>query len=323
MNIPKVNILLSTYNGEKYLACQLDSLLAQDHPEVEIYIRDDGSTDSTRDIIRSYVAKTASAAPGSGLHRVHYINDPETCSPEKLANLRHNLSFWTLLRECGDADYFGFCDQDDKWSPDKISRGVAALESRDGNKPLMYSSSFDYCDENLVRTGAPMASKMPIRFKDVIFYAPAFGFTILMNRRLRELVLSASDLTGMPHDCWTEMTATLFGEFVYDPSRTALYRRHSKTVTYVNASRIGLAVKWLKHDVFGPVMKEYRHVVSRLLEEYGSIEGISIEDRKCLELFSERKNTPSVYFRRLFFRGRLRPTAGGELALRLCFLLGR
>lgn len=317
MATPKVNILLSTYNGEAFLACQLDSLLAQDYPNIEIYVRDDGSKDATRDIIRDYAARS-----GEG-RRVVFINDPASSPPEKLKNLRHNLSFWTLLGESGEADYYAFCDQDDYWEADKVSRGVAALEAKGGEKPLMYSSSFDYYDENLVRTGSPAQPPLPIGFKDVVFYAPAFGFTILMNRKLRDLALSASDLTGMPHDCWTEMLATLFGEFVYDSAKTARYRRHSKTVTYVSASRLRLLKMWLEHDVFGTVMPEYRHVVERLCEEYGSLPGVSPADRRCLELFREKKVTPAVYFGRLFYPRRLRPTLGGELALRLCFFLNR
>lgn len=312
MEQPKVNVLLSTYNGEEYLRCQLDSLLAQDYGNFTVFVRDDGSRDATASIIREYALKDG---------RIIFMNDPG--EGQKAENLGYKGSFWTLLRQSPEADYYSFCDQDDFWEHNKISRGVAALQEYDRSIPLLYSSSFDYYDENLQWSGHPALPSVPVQFKDVLFYTPAFGFTIMINGKLRETALSASDLTDIPHDCWCEKIAALFGKFVFDPAKTAKYRRHSKTVTYANSSRLQLLSSWLRNDIFGEVMREYRFYTTRLHDEYTGRTGISEEDSEILKLFSDREKGPGVYFRRLFFPHRLRPSAGGEIALRLCFLLNR
>lgn len=344
---PKVNILLSTYNGEAFLAEQLDSLLAQDYPNITIYVRDDGSTDKTMEILRCYIDRQADVTASSE-NPMQTSKSSSSCAIILLneagvpaQNLGYKESFWTLLRESAPADFYAFCDQDDYWEPDKISRGVAKLTGYDASLPLLYSSSFDYYDENMTYTGSPARMHDPIRFGETLFYTPAFGFTILINHTLRTLALSSSDLTDIPHDCWCEKLAALYGRFVYDKTVTARYRRHSKTVTYVNASKLQLTLRWIRNDIFGSVMPEYYFYLRRLYEEYGtrytpedeSIDlsssaemiriSVSDEDLKLLELFRGQKKTVSLYFRRLFHPRRLRPTLGGEAALRICFLLNR
>ena len=103
-----VNILLSAYNGEKFIAEQIESLLAQDYPAVTIHIRDDGSTDRTVEIVRQYTDR-----PNVKLYEGE--------------NVGYRKSFAWLLANCRDADYYAYCDQDDYWMPDKISRAVRAL----------------------------------------------------------------------------------------------------------------------------------------------------------------------------------------------------
>ena len=91
----KVCVMMSTYNGERFLPEQLDSLLGQQGVETEIYIRDDGSADSTRDIIEKYMRKHAN---------IHFTEG---------RNIGPGRSFWELLRYVSEYDYYAFCDQDD------------------------------------------------------------------------------------------------------------------------------------------------------------------------------------------------------------------
>lgn len=310
-SVPKVNILLSTYNGEKYLAEQLDSLLSQTYPNIVIYVRDDGSKDHTLSIIQSYLQKCA----GTKGHRMVLLEN------SKGENAGYMESFWTLLRESESADYYAFCDQDDFWLPDKIELGVKMLEKERSDVPLLYSSSFTYCDENLNYSGNPVAVSEPVEFKDVLFYTPAFGFTVIINKTLRSIALSASSLKNIPHDGWCQKIAASMGKFIYDPAQTARYRRHNSTVTYVNANRIQLTARWLKNDIFGGGLSEYRFVLRRFYEEYA----YRLEEPvlKYLIRFMEQPVTFPLYWNRLFFPRRLRPSIGGETALRLCFLLNR
>ncbi len=310
-SIPKVNILLSTYNGEKYLAEQLDSLLLQTYENIEIFIRDDGSKDNTLSIIDSYIQKS-NAAHGPSITLLSNPNQK---------NVGYMESFWTLLKESSPADYYAFCDQDDYWAPNKIELAVSALSKEDASLPLLFSSSFIYCDENMEFSGTPTPLSTPITFKDVLFYTPAFGFTITINETLRKIALSSSSLDQIPHDGWCQKIAASMGYFLYDPTPCAKYRRHSSTVTYANSNKLQLICKWFKNDILGIGLSEYHFILKRFTEEYASRLGKS--SHKCLNTFMAQKVTPVLYLKRLFYPHRLRPSLGGELALRICFLLNR
>lgn len=306
-HIPHVNILLSTFNGEKYLSEQLDSLLAQTYPNITIFIRDDGSSDTTVAILKAY----QSVSPG----KIVLLSDNFS------NNLGYMQSFWILLSKSSDADYYAFCDQDDIWLPDKVALGVQTLEQMDKTLPLLYSSSFDYYDENLQFTGHAQALSSHIVLKDVLFYTPAFGFTILINQTLRKIALAASSLDFIPHDGWCQKIASSMGVFLYDSSITAKYRRHSSTVTHATSDKIKLIRKWLENDILGTGLSENYFVIRRLYEEYK--DSMNASDQNLLETFMEQPVTFILYLKRLFFPKRLRPSLGGELALRLCFLFNK
>ena len=92
----KVLILLSVYNGQKYLQEQLNSLYNQRGVDVSILIRDDGSSDHSIDIIRENQKD----------HDIKLIEGK---------NVGFAQSFWELVRNATEADYYAFCDQDDYW----------------------------------------------------------------------------------------------------------------------------------------------------------------------------------------------------------------
>ena len=116
----RVQVLLSTYNGQKYLKELMDSVLNQDFPNLEILVRDDGSTDKTLHILEKY----------SGLKNVQILQGK---------NIGVVRSFFALLEASPpDAEYIAFCDQDDVWKEDKVSRAVGILEKHGDNTPIMY-----------------------------------------------------------------------------------------------------------------------------------------------------------------------------------------
>lgn len=311
VQVLRVNILLSTYNGEKYLSTQLDSLLAQDYPNFKIFIRDDGSSDNTVAIIKQYIKLS---------EKIIFLNDFENGEANNVGYIK---SFLILLEESGEAEFYTFCDQDDFWHPNKISRGVEALISQNNSTPLLYSSSYWYCDESLETKGSFKQLPKHISFKDTFFYTTSFGFSMLINKKLRDIVLLAGKNHCVPHDSICERLATLFGKCIFDYEKTAKYRRHKKTVTYSGANKFKMVVKWFCNDIFGDVMKMYRKYATVIYDNYATHDGMSEENLYLLEIFREQKVTPILYFKRLFYFGRLRPTLGGELALRLCFLLSR
>ena len=310
MNDPKVHILLSTYNGSRYLLEQLDSIFQQTYQNFTLFIRDDGSSDNTIELITRYKEQHPKYASRSCM----------LANPSGI-NLGYMESFWTLLQECGGADFYSFCDQDDVWLPDKLMQGVKFLTAQENSQPILYFSSFYLCNEDLSqRSPAPQVS-LPITFKDVLFYTPAFGFSIMINECLRNTALKISDRRNLPHDGWTQKLAAAFGKILYDPAPTACYRRHGLAVTTENQSTRSLIKNWISHDILGDSMYETHYVISRFYQEYAS--SVSEENRKILELFGTDQKGPVIWWKRLTYRPHLRPTAGGRLALKICFFLNK
>ena len=129
----KILILLSTYNGEKYLKVQLDSLFSQSYKNFKLIARDDGSSDKTLEILKYY--------------------DIELLSSNE--NIGVKSSFETLLKyafENSDADYFMFCDQDDVWNQDKVEltfQKMYEMEELYKNTPILVHTDLEVVDENL------------------------------------------------------------------------------------------------------------------------------------------------------------------------------
>ena len=212
----KVCILLSTYNGEKYVATQIDSILAQKNVSVTLLVRDDGSKDGTIGILQKYVSENP-----------NIVLSNETFGQ----NFGVAKSFWLLLKSgeqmFPDIDYFFFADQDDYWLEDKCCRAVEFLTAYK-NGPSLYFSRKKLVDEYL----NPLSQKDSIRltntFWDFFDRSNAFGCTMCMTRRLIQL-LGDDSFYEHPflHDNYIyRLCLTANFPIVYDNSETILYRQH-------------------------------------------------------------------------------------------------
>lgn len=306
----KVIILMSTYNGALYIEEQLDSIFRQKHQNFELWIRDDDSKDNTVEVIKQYKNKLEPTQA-----------EKITLVSTELGNLGYMKSFWYLLQNCPKADVYAFCDQDDVWESDKLERGVQHLMRVNLNSPMLYTSRFAYYSGEMEFQEDGIVYPYEITFDKVAFYTPAFGFTIMMNDALRQKALSARDLTDIPHDAWCLKVATAFGKVIYDETVTARYRRHGSTVTHASASKWKLVKEWIKKDILQGNLWERYWFLKRFAEEYG--DELSVQDRIFIKLFEEQKCSVFLKIRRVCYGHRLRPTLGGELALRMSFLLGK
>lgn len=309
--VKMVHILLSTYNGEKYIREQLESIFAQTYRDICLYIRDDGSTDSTVEQIEQYLTEFP-----------EYASRTQWIPNENHENLGYMQSFWKLLESAPGADYYAFCDQDDVWLPQKVEYGVKALEKEQAvDFPLLYFSNFYQCNEDFSEKKEGMVYNGSIKFENVLFYTPAFGFTIVINEKLRQMVLGDFDHTGLPHDGWVQKTAVAFGKIICDPECTAYYRRHESAVTANNASKASLIKNWLQNEILGNSMRETHDVLEKFYQVYGA--KMKAADRELLELYATRSKKASVWWKRVCFREMLRPSVDGRVALRICFWMGR
>lgn len=207
----KVLVLLSTYNGEKYLPEQLASLLNQKNVDLHVLVRDDGSKDKTIDYLASL----------SDLRVDYYIGE----------NKRAVGSFLDLIQKAPvDYDYYAFCDQDDVWLEDKLEAAVFQLNELDERKPALYYSGQIITDDKLdVLYRHNLDTKRSIK-ANCIFNQMA-GCTAVFNRTLLQELQKYSPKNIYGHDVWCyRVCAALDGNIVVDSEGKILYRQHGDNV---------------------------------------------------------------------------------------------
>ncbi|MCR5726955.1 MAG: glycosyltransferase family 2 protein [Lachnospiraceae bacterium] len=257
MEKKKITVLMSTYNGEKYLRDQLDSILGQtvrDILELKLLVRDDGSTDSTIDILREYKEK--------------YKDTVDFYQGE---NLRSEKSFWHLVKNAETSDYYAFSDQDDVWMKDKLKRAVLRLEKMQ-DIPKLYCSGFTTVDADLnIMKTVPDSLNLFTDFPHALMYSTAPGCTFVFNHKLRmELVKYDMDANYVEyHDWLTHKIAAMKGKVYYDRRPSIYYRQHGGNV--VGSKNGGLEgfirrVMTFLSNSHGPVRSE---CARSLLNVYG------------------------------------------------------
>ena len=179
-------ILLATYQGERYLAAQLESLAGQRHGAWQLLWRDDGSTDRTVALLNDFAA---ARPPGA----VRHVETPA----ERLGAMG---SFMALLAAAPDDAPAAFCDQDDVWLPDKLERALAALAAVPPGRPALYCARQRIVAEDLLELGLSPALRRPPGFRNALVQNIATGCTLVLNPAARRLVLSVPPPAGSMHD---------------------------------------------------------------------------------------------------------------------------
>lgn len=209
MNKPKVSVLLSSYNGDAFIKEQIDSINAQTMSN-QIIVRDDGSSDNTRKILDSYQEKGV----------LDWYSGP---------NLRPAKSFWDLLCKAPVSDYYSFCDQDDVWLPDKLSAAIGRM-SEYSNVPCLYFSAKRLVDKDL-NLIADTKDHHRLGLGEAMIYNPVTGCTMVINKALRDILISATPNIPSLHDSWIYRTClAVGGKVIYDPNPHILYRQHGNNV---------------------------------------------------------------------------------------------
>lgn len=209
MEFPLISIVACTYNGEKFLREQIESLLKQTYPNLEIIISDDGSTDKTREILSEY----------------------KDCPKLKLIFREKNLGFiknFEATSLLAKGDYISFCDQDDIWLPNKIE----SLFSSIGHHSMIFSNS-ELIDENGNSLNKTLTD---FRYMQDEHDSRCFAFMNVVpghTMMIRKEVLKHS--IPFPetqyHDWWMAVQATNLHGITYKNEVLTLYRQHSGTTT--------------------------------------------------------------------------------------------
>jgi rhamnosyltransferase len=223
MTNPNVAILMSTFNGEKYIEEQLDSLSRQTYSNFTLYVRDDGSTDNTLTIL------------------THYKKLKIVLIKDDLNNVGPARSFISLMKSV-QADYYFFCDQDDVWLDIKVETSINKLLQLSPNRdiPVLYHSDLLLVDHSLQSLGVTFhendkVSPEEILLNNVLMIQNCVvGCTSAFNRNLRDLVLR-NITENVPsitmHDWWLALYARYFGVLYFDHTPTIYYRQHCSNVS--------------------------------------------------------------------------------------------
>jgi glycosyltransferase involved in cell wall biosynthesis len=219
---PSLAILLATFNGERFLGRQLDSIGAQVFTDWALWVSDDRSTDQTIAILDA---------------RRRQWNGRLTIKPGPARGFRAN--FLALACDSAiEADFFAFCDQDDVWDADKLAVAMRWLETVPAGVPALYCARTRLIDENDMPCGfSPLFAKPPV-FRNAIVQSIAGGNTMVFNRAARALLIEAgADVAVQTHDWWLYILVTACGgRAFYDRVPKVGYRQHGANLVGSNSS---------------------------------------------------------------------------------------
>lgn len=205
----KIQILMSTYNGEKYLNEQLESILIQKGKfEIKLLVRDDGSSDRTLDILKNYSKKIEMTII-------------------KGENIGVNSSLRELFLNCDiSCDYFAISDQDDVWLENKLKIAVEKLEFENFNGLKMYASRSIVTDRNLNILGQTQDSENKASYYNAMVQNICPGHTQVFNKEVvLELKENYSDKIFVI-DWWIYLLVSATGKLIFDRKCTVKHRQH-------------------------------------------------------------------------------------------------
>ena len=300
MDNKKVAVIMSTYNGEKFIKEQLDSILNQTYKNLEVVVRDDGSKDKTVEIVKEYMKKY----PNIVLHEGE--------------NLGFIKSFFELLT-LAEADYYAYADQDDVWRENKIELAVICLNGLDDTKPNMAFRNSDYYDEEMKFMSAGPKNKK-VSFLKALFSCCGQGMTMTVNKKTRDMIIDNTPKTCFFHDWWTYLVCIGLGNVAYDNVTTVKYRRRKENATSEGQGYFRLLAWGIKHLLVGDGMKDIKQQMINFREYY--YYQLSEENKKILKLFSEKENSFSLVMKKFFYPKRFRDNLLDDIMLRIIFLMG-
>lgn len=234
-----IDILLAAYNGEKYISEQIESILAQSCKNWRLIVQDDCSTDSTAEIVETYVKK----------------------HPQKIVLMKREApsgsaknNFLDMLKY-SDADYTMFCDQDDFWHKNKIEftiKKMKQMEFENKNEPVLVHTQLQVVDKNLSVIKKSFFEYQGLDYKAVtlnrlLVQNNVTGCTMMINKQLRDMIKYEDCDSILMHDWWFALIASAFGKIGFVKNPTISYRQHGDNqLGAVNNRSIKGAVKILR-----------------------------------------------------------------------------
>ena len=300
----RVNVLLSSYNGADHIREQIESILNQNYDNIKLFVRDDGSTDGTLDILKEYEAEGKLVL-------------------EQGKNVGFIKSFLWLVKHSEKADYYAYADQDDVWLPDKTAMAIECLEKEDNSLPLLYFTNYNICNDDLEfqeiydKEGA---KKKP-SFANALVDCMPLGFNSVFNYETKRLIAENTPKYSCGHDWWTYIVCQAFGKVLYDNRPSVNYRRTGHNVSPGGMSFLKFQIwrfkKFFVNDYFSNVRKMLREF------EYYYKDKLSEKDKKVLALFTHKRYNFIDMIKKLFYPHPFRQRLFDEAAVRFLFIIGK
>ncbi|UKK90263.1 glycosyltransferase family 2 protein [Citrobacter portucalensis] len=275
-------VLLSTFNGSRYLEEQLSSLSEQSYDDFTIYIRDDGSIDNTLEIINDFISRE---------RNVVFIESND--------NLGAAGSFIYLINNV-DADYYFFCDQDDVWMPDKIAVTMQEMKKYSQDEPVLIHTDLMVVDSDLSTISdsfykySNISRDDFIEKKQLLIQNYIVGCTCCINKNLAVVArVSLNDVNKIAmHDWWFALHARFFGKIIYINRPTIKYRQHQNNTLGAQKDSMFRYVKMLKNNIGVKRVNKFREKIM--------VQSIFFEKRNNNKLSSKEKG----YFNDLALLGK-------------------
>lgn len=219
---PKVAILLATYNGQRFLSKQLDSLVNQTYTNWKVFVSDDGSEDNTINILDSYRSKL-------GNDRFAINAGPRSGFAINFLSMVHNDNI--------NASYYAYADQDDIWETNKLQRAIDWLNTVPKSIPALYCSRTLLIDELDNKIGYSPLFVKPPSFTNALVQNIASGNTMVFNQAARDIIHQIAPVNIVSHDWLTYIVVSGCGGKVYYDSQPSIrYRQHNNNLVGANSS---------------------------------------------------------------------------------------
>lgn len=298
-----VQVILSSYNGEKYIREQLESILAQKGVEIRLLIRDDGSTDGTRSILSEYEQRFRNITVIYG------------------TNVGVIQSFFLLLEQAGDYPYLAFADQDDVWLEQKLKQAMDKITKKEKEivGPIVYCSAKQLVDDALCPLPSPITyPKVRTAFGNALVENMCTGCTCVINREMVQLLRGRIPKFAVMHDFWIYLVGTCFGSVIYDEESYILYRQHG-------TNKLGAATSlWENYKRRMKNFKKNRGQLTRQAEELWNLyqKIMPEEHRKLTEEFVQSKKHWKLRKKLVQERTIFRQRKSDDCIMKLLFFCG-
>ncbi len=231
---PSVRILMATYNGEKFIKEQINSIINQTYTNWSLIIQDDGSKDRTAEIIKGFDDPRINIRESPEKMHGAYYNFHSIANQEKLSDMRY--------------DYYMFCDQDDIWDSDKIEKMFLFLSKEDNNEPVFCYADMRIIDEKGKKQSSSICKSQGLEYvnRESLFFSHIiYGCNTMMNKTAFfsvPLIDMIQEWVGiLSHDNLYAKFSGMLGKVIFYPETTMGYRRHGENVT--SKQQYGFGIK--------------------------------------------------------------------------------